>query len=221
MQRPFHSVFSLMICALFSGGASPSFATLRIADNAPHAALWQQVYDELPSCWKSDRAITVRELPSAEMAALITRNGGRVSPSRIGNGIGVDGCYQKDCNSKTNAGTICLCLNQGTQAELVFAHEYGHFIWDEKLTKAHRASFKRLWQKETRAGRLITKYAGENVEEGFAEVVAYFLRQPDDLYQREPESLLFLQSLPGMEARFPSTRPGQGVALSCCAPTTR
>ena len=183
-------------------------ASLRIVGSPRHAAVWQQAYDHLPCCWKTDRTVTVLGLSDSDMVAFITRNGGRARLEYGNNRSTVDGCYQKGGDDKGNVGTIRLCdCREEPQSAQVFLHEYGHFVWDEKLVKKQREDFKRLWRRQKTVGRLVTKYAGDNVEEGFAEVMAHFLRQPGVLRECDPASYAFIADLSGGEA--PRRGPAQ------------
>jgi hypothetical protein len=208
------AVIALLASALIICSSSAS-ASLRLVGNPTRAELWQCVYDQMPCCWKTERAVVVQELSEAEMTLFIARRSGKESASRANTASAVDGCYQRGGSQKGDVGTICLCCAQldRMQAELVFAHEYGHFVWDEKLTKAQRNTYKRLWRQQKRAGHLVTKYAGADLDEGFAEAVAYFLRQPDALRRRDPESFQFFTDLSGMEKA-----PVAGDRASSCCP---
>ncbi len=84
---------------------------------------------------------------------------------------------------------------RGEEAELVFAHEYGHYVWDRMLSLQDRADYRRAWTKEKRARRLVTRYAGEDEEEGFAEDFAHYILKLDVLRRRAPESSSFLAAL--------------------------
>lgn len=209
-RRRGHGIARLVALGLAASlcGSNPASASLRVVGEGPRAALWQRLYDALPAPWKTERTLLVQELTDAEMAAFLARVGGNGSADRAESDSTVDGCYQKSGRTKGEVGTIRLCRRlEGAQAELVFAHEYGHFIWDQKLVKAQRARYKTLWRQQKRAGHLVTKYAGEDVEEGFAEAVAYFLRQPATLQERDPESYRFFSDLPGIEKAVAETKP--------------
>ncbi len=189
-------LLSLTVIAVAYCCPPPSRADLHMDDSAAHAARWREVYDGLPSCWKSERTIAVRELSDEEMIDFITRHGGNATANRSGAWSTVDGCYQKGCRGATVAGTIRLCVeSDSVDAQLVFAHEYAHFIWSEKLTRANRAAFRRLWLQQKRSGHLITNYARDSPEEGFAESAGFFVRQASVLLDRDPASYSFLRGL--------------------------
>lgn len=56
-------------------------------------------------------------------------------------------------------------------------HEYGHYVWYEKLTETQRQDFTLCWEKSLRK---VTSYAHYNVKEGWAEAYAYYYH-----YKRE------------------------------------
>ncbi len=192
MRRNSLPLLVSFFAAVLSVCSTASFGSLKFVNSAPHAALWQQLYSELPGCWKTDRIVSLQELSPEEMADYASRHGDTMA----GNGA-VDGCYESGGRTRAHAGMIRLCVTEdGTPPDLMFAHEYAHFIWDEKLTRAQRARFARLWERQEReGGRFVTEYASDGVEEGFAEAVAYFLRRPEELLERDPDSAAFLNDV--------------------------
>lgn len=171
----------------------PSDASLHVRDDAPHAEQWFRLYDELPDVWKTRRVIKLRELPLRDMERLIAKLNGD-DADKHDDSI-VDGCYQSgDEDEDTPIITVCDSL-RGEQAGLVFTHEYGHFVWDEMLTNSERAHYTRIWRAQKRAHHLVTEYARDSDEEGFAEAFAYFLRKPAQLQKRDPASLQFCRDL--------------------------
>ncbi len=93
-------------------------------------------------------------------------------------------------------GTISLRETlHGDQAAFVFAHEYGHYVWEDLLTESQRANYGRLWRIQKRARHLVTAYARDSVEEGFAEAFAHYLRKPSLLRKRDARSSAFLADL--------------------------
>ena len=180
----------VVACVIFS---VPSIASLHVRDDAPHAEQWFRLYNELPDVWKTRRVIKLRELPPREMERLVAKLDGDEA-DRNGDSV-VDGCYQSgDEDEDTPIITLCETL-RGEQAALVFAHEYGHFVWGELLTDSERARYTRLWRTQKRAHHLVTRYAGDSDEEGFAEAFAYSLRRPAQLQKRDSASLQFCRDL--------------------------
>lgn len=77
-----------------------------------------------------------------------------------------------------------------------FAHEYGHYVWFTLLSKDDRRRYEVLYDKQKAAHRLITDYAAENVEEGFAEAFAADANAPALLLRQDPLSYRFLSEWP-------------------------
>jgi hypothetical protein len=169
--------------------AGPSFTR-----NDGNAVQWRRVYDQMPNAWKTDRLIVVREVTEWQMDRLVSSTGGDSDP-RYSDTV-VDGCYQRGGPDEEAYGTISMRETlHGELAAFVFAHEYGHYVWDDLLTEAQRLSYARLWRAQKRAGHLVTDYAADSVEEGFAEAVAHYVRKPAVLRRRDPRSAAFIADL--------------------------
>jgi hypothetical protein len=176
-------------------------ADLRIGAETPHAEMWRKVYEQLPSAWKSAHPVFVQEVSDAEMERLVARMEGE-SSSRSSDGSVVDGCFQP-AEREDDLDTITLRESlKGQDAELVFTHEYGHFVWDHLMKRAQRDQYRRLWRDQKQQGHLITRYAGDSAEEGFAEAYAYFLRKSAALRRRDGASWTFLNDLLPEKQRF-------------------
>src|SRR5205807_9417310 len=81
------------------------------------------------------------------------------------------------------------------EAAFVFTHEFGHFVWYKILTRQQRTDYMSLWRSLKRSGELVTRYAGDSDEEGFAEAFAHFLRKPSRLRSLDPRSYRFLSNI--------------------------
>ncbi len=77
-----------------------------------------------------------------------------------------------------------------------FAHEYGHYVWFDLLTGSDRKRYAALYAKQKSAHKLITDYAAEGVEEGFAEAFAAETMTPATLLHQDPLSARFLSEWP-------------------------
>lgn len=77
-----------------------------------------------------------------------------------------------------------------------FAHEYGHYVWFDLLTRDDRKHYAALYSKQKSAHKLITDYAAESVEEGFAEAFAAEVNAPATLLRQDPLSHRFLTTWP-------------------------
>ena len=183
----------LWIAASVYGQPTVLALGLRIADGAPHASLWKRVYDRIPAPWKSDHPLVVREVTDGEMDALVERSGGNKNPEDAS--TVVDGCYLEGGQDDDDPASITLreTLNE-PNASMVFAHEYGHYVWTYMLTESQKARYARLWRAQKRARHLVTGYAGYSVEEGFAEAFSFLVMRPETLHHRDSVSWQFLQS---------------------------
>ena len=181
--------------------STPASADLTIAGESPHAAMWRKVYQQLPDAWKSSRSVVVQEVSDAEMERIVARTEGE-SSSRAQDNAVVDGCFEPGQQDNVPDTITLRETLRGQDAELVFTHEYGHFVWDSRLTRAQRDQYRRVWREQKRQKHLITEYAGDSAEEGFAEAFAYFLRKSPTLHRRDAESWKFLNDLLPEKQRF-------------------
>ena len=76
------------------------------------------------------------------------------------------------------------------------AHEYGHYVWFDLLTKNDRNRYGALYARQKAAHKLVTPYAADSVEEGFAEAFAADLADPALLLRADPLSAQFLSRWP-------------------------
>jgi hypothetical protein len=168
---------------------SSANAQLRFRAESAHTGVWRHAYSQFPAIWKAHRIVVVREISDAEMDRLVEQFEG---PSDKSDSI-VDGCYQATTDNEETAGRITLRESlHGENATLVFVHEYGHYVWSNVLTGADRVRYRRIWREQKRIGNLITEYAGDSDEEGFAEAFAYFIRRPAMLRRLDARSSRFL-----------------------------
>lgn len=196
VRRLLGALLSVALGVILIGRARPVSAELLIAEDQPHAALWKQLYSQLPDVWKTDTHVVVKEVSSAEMAHLVAQVEG--GDNREDDNSVVDGCYEPGARDGEPDTITLLSSLKGLDAELVFTHEYGHFVWDNLLTRSQRNQYRQIWKRQKASGHLVTRYAGDDVEEGFAEAFAYYLRRPATLKRRDTGSCKFLNGvLPG------------------------
>jgi hypothetical protein len=207
-RRARHSAICLIAFAL-SALVLPAFspracAYMRIAEDSPHAALLHRVYDHLPDLWKHTRYVVVQEVSDEEMDRLVAEQEG---DSRSDDSSSVDGCYQGGGDNTADPAVITLRETlSGSEAAFVFAHEYGHLLWDEFLNRQDRARYAQIWREQKRAGKLVTDYAAVSDEEGFAESFGHFARRPALLRQRDLRSWKFLCALLGQRDHASTAR---------------
>ncbi len=180
--------FACLICY-----ASPVHAALMVDNAAPHAMLWRRLYARMPAIWKTSELLNLREVSEEQMRRLAAEADG---DERSNGDSVVDGMYQGTVDNPGMPATITLCPDiEGTDTDILFAHEYGHFVWETRLTRGQRARFRRIWNDQKRLGRLVTEYAGEDVDEGFAEAFAYYLCKPEDLSKSDQRAWNFLHDI--------------------------
>jgi hypothetical protein len=188
--RRLSALAAAAVLCLLAG--SPSPALVRPVRETGRAALWRKLYDQLPDAWKSREVVVVREVSNREMDRLVREHGD--APSRDSEDEEEVQGFFEYAGPRENIPTITLreSLND-RDAAFVFTHEYGHFVWEEKLTRREQDDYFRLWSRQRRADRLVSPYADDSVAEGFAEAFAHYLRKPGQLHRRDALSEEFLE----------------------------
>ncbi len=194
---------TLWFCFLLLGAlclSSPPARAVQLAEKSvghtTAVPVWKKVYARISAVWKAKQKLDVREISGREMARIVEQTQGDDGNRDQNGDTVVDGCYQNRRESEDDTARIYLSdALRGEEAALVFAHEYGHFVWDELLNDRQRDSYYLLWREQKKMEHLVTEYAAESEEEGFAEAFSYFLRKPDVLQKRDPASAKFLRSL--------------------------
>lgn len=158
---------------------------------SPRRGVWRRVFDQIPAGLRPRRDVLVREVSDKEMDAIIAED---VNESaRQKDDSVVDGIFVYDENDRP---TITLRRSlTAADAPLVFAHELGHLVWDTHLSAADRARFTAVYRQAKAARRLITPYAAESVEEGWAEAFSFFVLKPDILQKRDARVSEALQQI--------------------------
>lgn len=180
-------------------------ANLRVSGYSPHALLWKRLYEQMPDVWKGRADLVVREVSDSEMDQLVADDEGDGGQGGKNDDSVVDGYYHEGRGARDETPTITLRRTMPEdEAAFVFTHEYGHYVWYKVLTRQQRNDYVSLWRILKRSGELISRYAGDSDEEGFAEAFAHFLRKPARLRNLDPRSYRFLsgieQSVPAKNA---------------------
>ena len=182
---------ALTLFGLLSCSRAP--ALVRPARETTHAAIWRKLYDQLPEAWKSREVVVVREVSDREMDRLVREHGD--GPSRDSEDEDEVQGFFEYTGPRENIPTITLReLLSDSEAAFVFTHEYGHFVWEAKLTK--RELGRLLPYSESPAARgsgSCRPNADDFVVEGFAEAFAHYLRQPGQLHRKDGLSGEFLE----------------------------
>jgi hypothetical protein len=162
--------------------------------NGPRASYWKTLFSKFPKSWKSGRTLVVREVSDREMDRLVAQTENGDDQDKNDDSI-VEGFYDRGKrDSDPDSITLRLSL-RSEEAGFVFTHEYGHMIWDEILTRSDRREYDRIWSSQRRHRSLVTEYAADSVEEGFAEAIAAYIRTPEKLKRRDMDSWQFVDDL--------------------------
>lgn len=174
-------------------GHSVARASIRPTRETPRSALWRKLYDRLPAAWKSRNEVLVREVSDREMDRLVEEHGDAPASSPEGDDE-VQGFFE--WSEPRDTPTITLRASMSTEeASFVFTHEYAHYVWEELLDRRTRRAYEDVWRDRRNRHKLVSEYAEESVDEGFAEAVAHFVRRREKLHRKDPESEDFLLDL--------------------------
>lgn len=77
-----------------------------------------------------------------------------------------------------------------------FAHEYGHYVWFNLLSREDKRRYEGVYKRQKAAHHLVTRYAQTDVEEGFAEAFSFYANDPALLGRRDALSSQFLAQWP-------------------------
>ena len=163
---------------------------------APHRAAWERVWDRIPSGLRPTRDVLAREVSDREMDEMV-----REDPTQAArqDDTTVDGMFLMDEDGRP---TITLRRSLSTrESEMVFAHELGHLVWDTHLTGAEKRAYRTAYQKSRAGKHLVTEYAGESHEEGFAESFAFWVLRPNALRSRDALSFDALEDISARRSR--------------------
>jgi hypothetical protein len=144
---------------------------------------------QLPAEWQTVFPVHVNILTDDSMNAYI--RGGSDEHMRDGDtDDAIDGIYEDGPPTITLRGSI-----DRDALPFTFAHEYGHFFWQNGLTQADRSRYTALYGQQKRAHHLVTDYAAADVHEGFAEAFSYYVMERQILSYRDERSCEFLDNV--------------------------
>jgi hypothetical protein len=145
----------------------------------------------IPQVFHPQTDVVVRELTDGEMDSYL--NGGTQTGNSNDRASGdssnddIDGVFEND------PPRITLRQSPGSQPDMfTFAHEYGHFVWFDLMSKADRKRYESIYKRQRSAHHLVTRYAATDVEEGFAEAFSFFVNDAPVLQHRDTASYAFL-----------------------------
>ena len=161
---------------------------------SPTSALLSSLFDRrIPAKFRAKEPFEVHPLTESQMVSYLQDANGD-TPS--------------DHNSHTDDGTIdgifednppritLLVPDNGPPDLFTFAHEYGHYVWYDLLTRDDRKRYETVYKKQRAARHLVTRYAETDMEEGFAEAFSFYALEPPLLRHRDGASYQFLSAWP-------------------------
>ena len=183
----------LLIASVFllgpAGGAEAQ-VTVTGPPSPTTRALTTWFTGHIPAKFQARERVNVQPLPDADMDEYL-HDGDEGSHSEDDDDDTIDGVFVN------HPPRILLRIpDSGAPDFYTFAHEYGHYLWFDVLTKDDRKRYTALYDKQKAAHKLITDYAADSVEEGFAEAFAAEVNAPATLLHRDPLSARFLLDWP-------------------------
>lgn len=202
----YRSVFLCACAALTFASISPSALADEPTIDGP-ASVTQSLtswYDQnIPSAFRVACPLLVHEMTESALIDYINSGSGahQSKTSTVSNTDDIDGVYDR------NPPRIAVEIEQdGKVDDFTFAHEYGHYVWFELMTKADRRAYEAVYKQSKSDKHLVTDYAAVSVDEGFAEAFSFYVNLPQDLQYRDADSYDFLsnwsQSRHSSNARF-------------------
>lgn len=152
--------------------------------------LWYEHH--IPARFRARQAVSVSMLTGPEMGFYLNSQSSGDGSNDSNDDGDIDGVFEND--------PPCITLrlsDDGKPDTLTFAHEYGHYVWFDLLSDADRKHYEAVYDRQKAAHRLITDYAADCVQEGFAEAFSYFIAEPSVLSSRDPLSFQFLAQWQG------------------------
>lgn len=191
-QRSSHP-FSVALCsiAVLVLNCTVASADLDIQGGTPDQQ--QQIrciyHTRMPVAWQTARTVKISILNDGDMNAYI--RGGSDEHMLSGDADDtIDGIFED--------GPPIITLRGSTDCDAIpftFAHEFGHFFWQNELTNADRNRYADIYNRQRRDHHLVTDYAATDVHEGFAEAFSYYVIARLTLAHRDPVSCKFLDAI--------------------------
>lgn len=157
----------------------------------PTAAALSAWFDHhVPAKFRARGRFQVHPLTESQMTAYLQGEDTGSPPDQNSHSDagGIDGIFED------NPPRITLLVPTEEDLDIyTFAHEYGHYVWFNLLTRDDRKRYESLYKKQKAARHLVTRYAETDTEEGFAEAFSFYTAEPPLLQHRDPLSYQFLQ----------------------------
>lgn len=177
--------------------ARPSSAQMSVTGPSTPAvqtlAAWSRLH--IPARFQVRRKVEVQPLSDAAMDDYLHTDPDSSDANNESNSE--DSASEIDGVFTDNPPQIFLRVSNPARIDYAtFAHEYGHYVWFDLLTKDDRKRYKAIYERQKAAHRLITDYAAESLEEGFAEAFSADIMTPAALLHQDPFSYQFLSRWP-------------------------
>ena len=147
----------------------------------------------IPARFQARERFEVNPLSDGEMRAYL--RGGDEDADRDQSAHTDDG----DIDGVFEDGPVRITLRvpaSGRPDLYTFAHEYGHYVWFDLLSRDDKKHYESLYRKQKAQHHLVTRYAQTDVEEGFAEAFSFYANDPALLLRRDALSSQFLSQWP-------------------------
>lgn len=148
------------------------------------------LYDTIiPQCWRTNAVVKVNILNDRDMNGYI-REGSDDHFANTEADDSIDGIYESGPPTITLRGSIT-----NLSLPYTFAHEYGHYFWQSQLTAQDRKAYSEIYNREKKARHLVTEYAQDGVDEGFAEAFSFYVVSKVILSKKDASSTKFLDDV--------------------------
>ena len=172
--------------ALSLGRSAVAGITIVGGTDTERAAI-QTAYASIPACCSKSCSVCVRILTDPDMDAYLQQCAASQSEKLV-NASAVDGLFQNTTS------TITLRESSATSFSATFAHEFGHYVWFNVLSKVQRNQFTRQYKNQQASHTFITFYAAVSPQEDFAEAFSFYCLQRPLLSSKDSESCCFLNN---------------------------
>ena len=183
------TVFGITLFGLTSSSARADLS-IAGATNKQYDAIEDVFKNHIPARFHDTDTVDVQILSRSEMLAYIRQGEPEDQSADQGDDDTIDGIYEDGPPTVTLRAT-----NDTDDLSFTFAHEYGHYVWQDLLTKTERKRYEQIYTKQRAAHHLVTAYAATELDEGFAEAFSFYAVEPPVLQKRDPLSYRFLAAL--------------------------
>ena len=170
----------------------PSAAQITLTDpSAPAArALTAWFGQHIPAKFQAHAKVEVQALSDDAMDDYLRTDTDDQSDSKSGSdddNEDIDGVFSDDPPQ------IFLRVPDPAHPDFAtFAHEYGHYVWFDVMTQDDHKRYKAIYDRQKAAHHLVSEYAADSLEEGFAEAFSVDMTNPAALLRQDPLSYQFL-----------------------------